>query len=190
MKLPYGKCPAGYCLPAALANIFGDGEFVEQSQELAKDMQTVQWDFHHANILLAQYCEKQRNLQNYNGPALYFEVMVAMENFVNHNRFNNLSTIQQLAQTRSNGSNHYVVLMLEVRVKDSTHAVGCILDIDTGMVELIDPAKESTNRGNTNLIFSLYNVEKIAILKDGVESIALFTKEAFLHIMPFLKVVN
>lgn len=189
MKLPYGKCPDGYCLPAALANIFGDGEFLESSQALAQNMNKVQWDFHHANILLAQYCEKQKKLQNYSGQSLYLETMIAMENFVTKSRFDNHSTIKQLAAHRSNGSNHYVVFVLEVQSKQSTHAVGCILDVDTGMVELIDPAKDSTSRGNTSLIFSLYHVEKVAVLKDGVESIALFTKEAFLHIMPFLKVV-
>jgi uncharacterized protein with PhoU and TrkA domain len=180
MKLPFPNCPDGFCLPVALANIFNSPNIIESAMDMAKDMEIVHWDFHHGNILLAKNID----------PPVYFDTIIAMTNFINKSRFMNHPLIAQLVEATVDTSNKYAVLMLECQMEKSTHAVAVILDIETGMTEVIDPAKERSIRGNTTLIFKLYNIVKVAVMMNGVNSVALFKGEELQHIMKWLKVLE
>jgi hypothetical protein len=180
MKLPFPKCPNGFCLPVALANIFNSPEIIESGMEMAKDMDQLHWDFHHANILLSKHIN----------PPVYLDVIIAMTNFINKARFMSHPLVAQLIEAKVATSNKYAILILECQMTNSTHAVAVILDIETGMIEVIDPAKTDSSRGNITLMFKLYNIVKVAVMMNAVNSVALFKGEELGHILKWLKVVE
>lgn len=180
MKLPFPKTPDGMCLPAALANAFNHKDILDTAGRLAEQWELGHWDFHHGNVVLSLTTQ----------PVIYLNVFVAMDNFVSPDRFMNSKTMIDLMSSQGKIKNEYVLLMLEVQMSKSTHAVAVIMNFKSGMCQIVDPAKPNTMTGNANLMFSYYNIVKIAIAMNTVNSVATFHESAFAHAIPGITVVK
>lgn len=181
MKLPFPNNPDGFCLPYALANLFNTSELITAGEELAKTMRAPQWDIYHTNLLLTTSIEQ----------TVYFDTFIARHPLIPKSEFKRSIIIDQLAAHRSENGNNQAVILFEVSQNIySTHSVILVVDIDSGMATVIDPAKTQTRRIYAETIFDYYNVQKVAVMKNSVDSVALFKEETFGHLIKKLTIVE